>query len=290
MTSDDNNEALMNNTVAEAQITVEEFFLSVASTLGGNFRIFNDGFFHWLTPFSETEQKRYSQQAEYALARVGQTIPGLVTTPPPGGWPAILFSTTEEQLRYEQLFDNGDSENKPQMLNGGVWRSWPVGHLAIPANNWDAVDAAFGHELVHATLSGTGVPGWFQEGLATELETAMGNRTSPIHDLYHWKETLSWWRSHGSDLFWSGEAFSDAASSRHAYALAQVMAMRFIHKPENLRRACTIGYQAWQDQDGTLLSIYGIEREKLFQSIIGEGRRKGWLERFLFWCFVGERP
>ena len=270
--------------------TIEEFLADIADALGPHFRVVSDGVFYWATPFPEAEHARYAEQAAYALARVGQTIPGLVTTPPAGGWPAVLFTSTEEQLAYDGLFGGGSGGGEAQIINGGMWRSWPIGHLAIPVSHWDALDAAFGHELVHASLSGTGVPGWLQEGLATELETGMGNRVAPLSDLYHWKETLAWWRSHPPEPFWSGEAFSNPDSSRHAYALAQVIALRLTHRPDRLRRACTIGWDAWGNEEAVLREILGGDRATIFQAVIGDGRKQGWFERFLYWCFVGDRP
>lgn len=274
----------------EMPLSAEEFLSSIAGTLGPHFRVQSDGIFHWATPFPEAEHARYAEHAAYALARVGQTIPGLVTTPPTGGWPAVLFTSTEEQLAYDGLFHGDDDGGEPEILNGGMWRSWPIGHLAIPVRQWDALDAAFGHELVHAALSGTGVPIWLQEGLATELETGMGNRTAPLNDLYHWKQTLAWWRSHPSDSFWNADAFHDPASSQHAYALAQVIALRLTHRPDRLQYACTIGQEAWRDQDAVLRQLLGVDREQLFQAVTGEGRQRSWFEKLLYWCFVGDRP
>lgn len=270
----------------DAPPTPEEFLTTIVEALGEDYRIQNDGVFQWATPFDPQEHDDIARLARYALTRVGQTIPGLVTTPPSGGWPAILFSCAEEQLAYDRFF-GGHGE---YVTNGGVWRNWPVGHLAIPVGTWDALDAAFGHELVHASLSGTGVPGWLQEGLATELETGMGNRVSPLQDLYHWKQTLAWWRSHPAEPFWNGDAFHDQESVPHAYALAQVLALRLTNRPDRLHRACTIGAAAWQDQDAVLHDIVGADRATLFQAVISEGRKQGWFEKFLYWCFVGDRP
>ena len=188
-------------------------------------------------------------------------------------------------MAYNNLF--GGKGNV--IINGGCWRNYPVGHLAIPVSEWDALDAAFGHELVHATLSTTGVPIWLQEGLATELETGMGNRTAPLNDLYEWRKTLIYWRSHAAESLWDASAFHDPESSRFAYAIAQVMALRLTNCPEMLSRACTIGQEAWNNQDVVLQEIMGCNREQLFQSIISDKRKGGWLERFLYWCFVGER-
>ncbi len=265
--------------------TAAEFLRDIAEALGPSYRVHSDGIFHWATPFLDDQHHKYARQAAYALSRVGQTIPGLVTTPPVDGWPAILFASVEDQLAYDALFGGGGSN----IINGGVWRSWPIGHLAIPVSDWDALDAAFGHELVHASLSGTGVPVWLQEGLATELETGMGNRVAPLNDLYQWRQTLAWWRSHLPESFWDASAFATPESSRHAYALAQVIALRLTHRPEQVHRACTIGPRAWQDQDAVLREIMGADRATVFQAVIGEGRKQGWFERFLYWCFVGDR-
>ncbi len=273
--------------VEQSPPTTEEFLTSIATALGPHYRIISDGSFHWATPFPDEEHRRYAAQATYALRRVEQTIAGLVVTPPGQGWPAILFDTREAQLSYDELFGGSGAT----LFNGGCWRNWPVGHLAIPVSAWDALDAAFGHELVHAALSGTGVPTWLQEGLATELETGMGNRKAPLSDLREWRETLTWWRTHPAENFWDSSAFHAPESSRHAYALAQVMALGLTQQPTRLRLACTIGPQAWAaDEDGVLRQVLGGDRTRLIDAVIGEGRQRGWVERFLYWCFVGDRP
>jgi hypothetical protein len=264
-----------------------EFLLQVANALGSHFRVVSDGTFHWATPFSTTEHAGHAKAAAYALARISQTIPGLITTPPTGGWPAVLFSTREEQFAYDALFADGGGTH---IINGGMWRNWPVGHLAIPVITWDSLDAAFAHELVHASLSDTGVPAWLQEGLAMQMETCMGNRTPPLNDLHHWKETLAWWRSHAPYAFWSGEAFGNPESSEHAYRLAQVLALRISNRPDCLQRACLAGPDAWADEDTLLLEFMGGNRVDLFHAIIGPGHNRGWLDRFFYWLFVGERP
>ena len=270
---------------SEPPPTAAEFLASMAAHLGPSYRVVSDGSFHWATPFPDDEHAKYAAQAGYALRRVAQTIPGLVITPPESGWPALLFESVDAQLAYEEIFPGGGN----RIISGGSWCSWPIGHLAIPVNAWDSLAAAFGHELVHAALSDTGVPVWLQEGLATELETGMGNRAAPLSDLHHWRETLAWWRAHPPDRFWDGTAFADPESSQHAYALAQVIALRLTNHPERLARACTLGPEAWEDQDTALRQVMGGDRAGLFQAVVGEGPRRGWFERFLYWCFVGDR-
>ncbi len=267
-------------------LTADVFLNHIISALGPPYRITSDAHYHWVTPFSDEQHKKYAMQAAYALERVGQTIPGLVVTPPSQGWPAILFASVDAQLTYDGLF-SGEGNH---IINGGCWRSWPIGHLAIPVSEWDALDAAFGHELVHAALSNTGVPIWLQEGLATELETGMGNRTSPLNDLFHWRETLQFWRQHDAQTLWDASAFGDPNSSRHAYAIAQVIALRLTNKPQQLRRACTIGAEAWKDPDAVLRELIGCDRDAIFHNIIDDKPRGGWFERFIYWCFVGDRP
>jgi len=244
-----------------------------------------DGAFHWLTPFGPEHGPR-AAQAHHALARLPELIPGLEPVPPPGGWPAILLASTEDQLAYEGLF----AGSGPQIINGGCWRSYPVGHLAIPAHDKSALDAAFGHELVHAVLFGGGVPIWLQEGIATELETRMGSKAAPLADLYQWRETLQYWRTHDATAFWNARAFGDPASSAHAYALAQVLGYHWTRHPERLRAARELGRAGWADPDAALRTLLGVDRGRLLSAVLEPARRRGWLERFAYWCFVGEPP
>jgi hypothetical protein len=267
--------------------TTSEFLARIIQELGEPYRLVVDVHFQWATPFGNEQHAQYAQQAAHGLRRVRQAMPGLMP-PPAEGWPAILFASVDTQLAYQSLFGGGEGAH---IINGGMWCSWPVGHLAVPVIGGDALDAAFGHELVHAMLSGTGVPTWLQEGLATELETCMGNRRAPLDDMYRWKQTLAWWRSHDPETFWDASAFRNPESSRHAYDLAQVMALRFSGRPERLHRIGMIGRTAWRtDQDAVLREVLGGDRAQLFAAVVAGQQSKNWIERFLYWCFVGDRP
>jgi hypothetical protein len=266
-------------------ITPARFLADVAGVLGAPYAVVSDRAFHWLTPFG-ADHERLAAHARHALLRLPEVIPGLEPEPPPGGWPAVLFASTDDQLAYEGLFGGSGAS----IISGGCWRSFPVGHLAVPVTGREALDAAFGHELVHAVLSGSGVPTWLQEGIATELETRMGNRAPPLADLYTWRATLTYWREHPAGPFWSGAAFRDPASSEHAYRLAQLLGYHWTRRPERLRAARDLGRAAWKDQDGALLGLIGADRAGLLRAVLAPDRRRGWLDRFLHWCFVHDAP
>jgi hypothetical protein len=270
---------------APATMTAGAFLTQIAQALGNRYEIVQDSAFHWLTPFGVDHERR-ARHAHHALRRLPELIPGLEPVPPAGGWPAILFASTEDQLAYEALFGGTGAD----IINGGCWRSHPVGHLAIPVHDWDALDAAFGHELVHAVLTDSGIPVWLQEGIATELETRLGHRTPPLADLYHWTTTLDYWRSHAPDPFWTAEAFHDPAASEHAYRIAQVLGYQWTRHPERLLHARTLGAQHWQDVDRALLANIGVDRASLLRAVLDPPRFRGWLERFLSWCFLGDHP
>jgi hypothetical protein len=261
----------------------DRFLSEIAMELGKKYSIVRDESFHWLTPFG-SDHARHAKHAHHGLRRLPELIPGLEPSPPEGGWPAILFANTDDQLAYESLFGGSGTS----IINGGCWRSYPVGHLAIPVSEWDGLDAAFGHELVHAILHGGGVPLWLQEGIATELETCMGNRKAPLSDMYHWGKTLTYWRTHSIDLFWSSRAFHDPESSDAAYGLAQVLGYHWTKYPERLREARALGKDGWKDQDAALRKLVGTDRAGLIAAVLGPGRKRGVIERFLYWCFVGD--
>jgi hypothetical protein len=264
--------------------TTERFFATIAERLGPQYAVVRDTSFCWLTPFGD-RHAAHARQGHYGLRRLPELIPGLEPHPPPGGWPAILFSGTDDQLTYNGFFP-GSGTN---IISGGVWRTWPIGHLAIPVRRETNLDAAFVHELVHAVLSGSGIPRWIQEGIATSVETAMGAKRSPLSDLHAWRETLAYWRGRDPALFWSGRAFSDPDSSAHAYRLAQVLGRHWTRSAERLHRMRALGRQGWQDQDAALRAIIGADRAAMLAAVIEPRPPQGMLARLLHHLFVGDQ-
>ena len=188
----------------DAPLSADQFLTEVGARLGPSYAVQHDGTFRWLTPFG-AGQGRYAAHAHHGLARLPQLIRGLEPRTPAGGWTAILLASTDDQLAYESLFGGSGAS----IINGGCWRSHQIPHLAIPVSSWDCLDAAFGNELVHDVLHESGIPVWLQEGIATELETCMGNRQPPLADMHEWGQTLRYWRTSDSDSFWSARAFHD---------------------------------------------------------------------------------
>ena len=268
--------------------TVARFMSAVAGKLGDRYRTVDDGVYIWLTPFGD-DHATHARQAHYALRRLPEMLPGFDPAPTPGHrWPAILLASTDDLLAYEGLFGgSGDS-----IIHGGCWRRRPVGHLAIPVSEWDGLDAAFGHELVHAILDESGIPRWLQEGITTELETRMGNRSQPLQNQHNWRETLAYWRTHDPADFWSGQGFRDPASSEHAYRLAQVIGYRWTRSPERLQLAQRLRPADWDDEQATLATHFQVSRDDLLAAVLTPGgvRKRGWLEPLLYWCFVGDPP
>lgn len=261
--------------------TAQRLFALLGERLGEDYRITVDDTFVWLTPFADDEHEQHARAARYAVVRVGELIPGLVATPPQGGWPAVLFASVDDQLAYEDCFPGEGSS----IISGGMWQPYPVGHMAIPVTSSQSVDAAFAHELVHAMLDHRGVPLWLQEGIACEVETRLGSRMDPLADLDQLRRTLAYWRGRDADPFWTGAAFSAPESSEHAYGLAQVLSRRWTRQPHALLEICRLPPDGWDDENTAL----GVSRESLLQQVLAPPRAKSWVERTLFALFVGDR-
>jgi hypothetical protein len=261
--------------------TPERFLGELGAVLGSRYRRCVDARFQWLTPYPPEEHERLAAIARHGVRRLGELIPGLDVAPPPGGWPAVLFDGVDSQLAYEGIFGGPAGEH---IISGGCYRSHPVGHLAIPVSDWDSLDAAFAHELTHAVLSPRGMPVWIQEGIACEVETRLGNRSHPFADRRELDEAIAWWRAHGSADFWTAAAFHHPDSSRHAYRLAQIIVGRWTRDAEAVAALCALDDGDWRHGD----RILGVERERLFSSVVAPTRRRGWLERALHAIFVGE--
>ena len=267
-------------------VSAESFFADVAQRLGPPYRTSCDEAVLWLTPYDEAQHQRHAAHAHHALHRLAEL--GLAHN---GSEriAAILLRDKEDQLAYHDLFAHPDDPPETTIFDGGCWRSYPVGHLAIPVVTWDALDAAFAHELVHAILSPEGLPSWFQEGVATEVETRMGNRSDPLTDEHAWQECLTWWREHDPTTFWDSSAFRDPASSKHEYRLAQVITMRWTRRAGALSAARGVGKQAWRNPDAALHGLCGGDRARLLNAVLQPPRPRGWFERALFAVFVGDR-
>lgn len=263
---------------------VEAFLTELQGVLGPDYRRTVVGHFEWLTPFAPDKHEPLARQAEHALGRLANW--GLPLRDAQR-LPAILFDNTDDQLAYHEYFHQ-DGEAAPSIIDGGCFRSWPVGHLAIPVSEWDALDAAFAHELVHALLWDDGVPVWLQEGIACTVETNFGNRPDPLIDQWQWGQTVNWWRKQPSDAFWDASAFRNPASSQHAYALAQVLAGRWLRQPDALAALRAPGPEAWQQEDAVLMKVLGCDRAQALARILEPPRPQGWLARCFHAIFVGD--
>jgi hypothetical protein len=253
-------------------LSAEAFVVAMGSRLGKEFRSERDQPFLWLTPFPPAIHARLSQMAHHALRRVREILPALTVEPRAGIWPLIVFSTLEEQMAYEDVFPGKGA----RIINGGCWRGHPVGHFALPVLPGDSLDAALGHELVHAVLHHRGVPVWIQEGIAMGIEYHMGLRGSPLDHPEGWREAVTYWRDKGHAGFWSGKAFGDPESSRHAYALAQVL------MASRLGLAGAIAEADWRDEEAALRRLTGATRSELVV-----GRRLGWFGELVKSLFGG---
>lgn len=269
--------------VTSAPPTAGEFLTAMCESLGAGWRVLGDGRFLWATSSDAEGHAAAAQHAHHALARLGEM--GLDPGRQP--IPAILLPDQEAQLAYHGLFARPDDPPEAEIIDGGCWRSWPVGHLAIPISDWDALDAAFAHELVHAILHEDGIPLWLQEGIACEVETWMGNRRDPFADEHDFAECLALWRSADPAALWSSAAFRDPATSRHAYLIAQILAMRWTRARGGLADLRAAG--GWADEDATLRRLIGTDRAGLLAATLAPPPPRGLLHRLFAAMFLGER-
>ncbi len=239
--------------------------------------------FAWVTAFPPDEFAAQAQHAHHALSRLASM--GL--DPGRDPIPAVLLPDEAAQLAYHALFARPDDPPEATILDGGCWRSWPIGHLAIPVSAWDSLDAAFAHELVHAVLSADGVPRWLQEGIACEVETWMGNRRDPFSDEIEFRACLERWRAADPTTLWNGTAFRDPETSPHAYLLAQILAMRWTRSRGGLADLRAAG--GWADEDAVLRRLIGNDRVGLLAATVDPPPPRGLLHRLFEAIFVGGR-
>lgn len=263
--------------------SARDFLDELCRSLGDGWRVSSDPRFLWATCADPDEHSELARHAHHALDRLAQM--GL----DPGREPiaAVLLPDAEAQLAYHGLFTDPQAPPQEVILDGGCWRSWPVGHLAIPINAWDALDAAFAHELVHAVLSADGLPLWLQEGIACEVETWMGNRRDPFTDEHEFAECLAHWRQASPAGLWDASAFRDPATSQKAYLLAQVLAMRWTRRRGGIDDLRAAG--GWAHEDTALRRLIGMDRTELLAATLDPPQARGWLERFFAALFVGGR-
>ena len=269
--------------VANAPPTAFEFLTALCESLGKGWHVIGDGRFLWATRYDAAEHAACAQHAHHALSRLEQM--GL--DPGRDPIPAVLLPDVEAQLAYHGLFARPDDPPEQTIIDGGSWCSWPIGHLAIPVSAWDALDAAFAHELVHAVLSADGIPLWLQEGIACEVETWMGNRRDPFADEHEFAECLAMWRGADQARLWNSTAFRDPATSRQAYLIAQVLAMRWTRTRGGLADLRAAG--GWAHEDAVLRRLAGTDRAGLLAAALDPPVPQGLLHRLFAALFVGGR-
>jgi hypothetical protein len=69
-----------------------------------------------------------------------------------------------------------------------------------------------------------------------------------------------------------------------------VLGYHWTRHPTRLREARALGAERWQDQDAAVRHLLGTDRAGLIAAVLGPPRQRGWLERFLSWCVVGDAP
>jgi len=213
-----------------------------AELLGGGYRVIvDDTPVAWITDVDDAELARCRRFAHHALRRVGEILPELDLTPPQGRWPVVLCTSRDDLLTCLTRDDDdtqagAGAEALAAIVPGGVWISRPVGHFLMPHSRFDTLDGALAHELVHAALRDLPTPRWVEEGLATSVETAMGHLPHPLSNRDEIMAFRAWATERDPAQLVRPEDFWNSDSSRHAYALAQVMVTQLLHDREDTWR------------------------------------------------------
>lgn len=261
---------------------------ATAEELGGGYRVdLGAGErFAWVSDVEPEELARCRGFAAHALRRVGEILPELDLEPPLGRWPVVLCASKDDLVaRLARGDDDPDAaEAIAAIIPGGVWIRDPIGHFLMPHSRVDTLDGALAHELVHAALRDLPTPRWLEEGLATGVETAMGHLRHPLSERDDIMAFRAWAADSDPAQLAQPRDFWDPASSRHAYALAQVMVTQLLHDRERFVAFINCAHLA-DNGDAGLRLCYERSLADLVASVIRPAPQRGWLARLFHAAF-----
>lgn len=264
-----------------------EWLTEVRARLGAdNFKVIPSPRCWILTDLDPSRLAPCISSIEDALSRVPELLPELNFLPHFGRWPIILFSDQDQLVHYHAWIRPIEDE-VPSMTPGGFWTIDPLGHFILQYESEGTLTGGMGHELVHAACSYKGLPRWLEEGLATNVETAMGRRPHVLaHDSFELSELRELLAHHPDPrTLLRPEGFYDPDYSHLAYAIGQMLVTRLMG---DRQRFFAFLRDAREEDDGkaALAAHFGLDVHELLPQVFDVPRARGILAQLLQLLFV----
>ena len=139
---------------------------------------------------------------------------------------AVLVFAGEASFRqYARAFIDKLANSTSRTVGVCVSR----GDVHIALAGLSSLNHKLPHELAHAILAPLGVPRWVDEGYAIWAESAVGGRPALRPGSVQRQNHRLYWKRHGLERFWSGEAFSLSNTAEMAMMADELARMLVAH-------------------------------------------------------------
>lgn len=157
--------------------------------------------------------------AQHCRTRLLDLLPGVAGFSAPSKEVIVVFYGPELYYSHvSEYYPEGDFGGSSGMHIRG---DWP--HIVMLDADAPTIHQTLAHELTHAALSHLRLPQWIEEGLAQIAEHDVTGEGA-LFDVRRVRKQKDYWRTHGLDNFWAGEAFhSPDESQEFGYQLAEIL-------------------------------------------------------------------
>jgi hypothetical protein len=164
--------------------------------------------------------------AERTISHLDHVLEGVGAFEPGAPCAIIVFNDHE---RYYDYVDYFHREDGAYGASAGMFIDGGYPHIAVgPGEPW-LRKAVIAHELTHNALHHLAIPRWLNEGMAQLVEEQLAGAARGQLDREMIERHDAYWREHGLETFWSGEAFgANDERQELAYHLALALTRSII--------------------------------------------------------------
>ncbi|MCG8405868.1 MAG: hypothetical protein MI923_11795 [Phycisphaerales bacterium] len=193
---------------------------SVKAHLGDQYEVYASNRFYLLCAYEESVAETLIWFAEDAWDKILQYLHRLELDELCGKNAILAFADQDTYYTYISYYYSEGEYG----FSGGLNIREGYEHVVMAPDELWPLENVLTHELTHAVLCALSLPQWLEEGLAQIIEELVLNRATFTIDIEAKRRHDDYWRRHGLQKFWSGEAFglSDQGQGL-SYALAQVL-------------------------------------------------------------------
>lgn len=184
-------------------------------------------------------------------------------------WFVLLFADLDTYYTYiSHFYPDGEYGT-----SAGMYLPDEYPHIALPSSTVGNVSIVLTHELVHGNLDPLEVPQWIEEGIAQIIEQIVMGRDWFMVDHERANRHRWYWRRHGLQSFWCGEAFCRPDEGQElSYDLAQILVRNLLSDyrgrfVEFLKRA-----ERADCGEAAARQCFGVSLQDRAREFLGDGR------------------